>query len=673
MEHHMYDKNICTRKTTFTDGCPDPSGNTSSRRPLGDGLAPLGKSALFLMLTAGMAAAEVITVDDDGKADFASIQAAIDYASDGDEVLVEPGVYTSDGENVVDFLGKAVTVQSTQGAEVTFIDGEGMRRGVICENDEGEASVLDGFTIRNGMASMAGGMWNRSSDPTVRHCTFENNSAELRGGGMYNQYSSPMLESCTFKSNEAEDGGGIFNYGNFSYLKNCAFISNSAGGVGGGMANYSDDAPTLDNCTFISNSADKYGAGMYNGNSSPDLTQCIFLNNSSAIWGGGMYNVSKSNPTLVDCTFQANHAPNIGGGLMNHSGSSPSLTNCSFIANTTNSTSDAAGGGMVNYINCSPNLLNCTFSQNASAFGGGLWNYQESSPTLVDCTFEDNAASRQGGGMYSDFKSNATLTACTFVDNSSEYGGAVRSDDSNVTLVGCTFTRNHVEQDLGYAPLGGAILHSDLPDHDTTITVTECTFFQNLTSGQVAFGGGLVVWGGSAIVTACVFESNSANAADGGISGGGALCTESASLVLTDSYFASNATSGAGGGLYTSIESDATVENCTFTGNYAAGIGGSGIYNYDGSNLELSNTLVCNNGPDPIYGEWIDNGGNTVRESCISDCFFDFNGDGVVDGYELTYVLGAWGTDDPTADIIEDGIVDGADLNIILASWGACP
>ena len=63
MEHHMYDKNICTRKTSFTGGCPDPSGNTSSRRPLGDGLAPLGKSALFLMLTAGIAAAKVIVVE----------------------------------------------------------------------------------------------------------------------------------------------------------------------------------------------------------------------------------------------------------------------------------------------------------------------------------------------------------------------------------------------------------------------------------------------------------------------------------------------------------------------------------------------------------------------------------------------------------------------------------
>jgi hypothetical protein len=54
-------------------------------------------------------------------------------------------------------------------------------------------------------------------------------------------------------------------------------------------------------------------------------------------------------------------------------------------------------------------------------------------------------------------------------------------------------------------------------------------------------------------------------------------------------------------------------------------------------------------------------------------CPADFNGDGVVDGEELTYLLGAWGTDDPVADVNDDGIVDGNDLTIILAGWGACP
>ena len=51
--------------------------------------------------------------------DFATIQEAIDAAVDGDCINVEPGTYV---ENI-DFMGKAITVQSTDGEDVTIIDG----------------------------------------------------------------------------------------------------------------------------------------------------------------------------------------------------------------------------------------------------------------------------------------------------------------------------------------------------------------------------------------------------------------------------------------------------------------------------------------------------------------------------------------------------------------------
>ena len=57
---------------------------------------------------AGSAMAETWTVDDDGPADFDNIQAAVNAASDGDEILVSPGTYTAQPfeQDVVDFLGK---------------------------------------------------------------------------------------------------------------------------------------------------------------------------------------------------------------------------------------------------------------------------------------------------------------------------------------------------------------------------------------------------------------------------------------------------------------------------------------------------------------------------------------------------------------------------------------
>ena len=51
----------------------------------------------------------------------------------------------------------------------------------------------------------------------------------------------------------------------------------------------------------------------------------------------------------------------------------------------------------------------------------------------------------------------------------------------------------------------------------------------------------------------------------------------------------------------------------------------------------------------------------------------DVNEDGVVDGADLTILLGAWGTSNPAADLNGDGIVDGADLTILLGAWGPCP
>jgi hypothetical protein len=52
-------------------------------------------------------------------------------------------------------------------------------------------------------------------------------------------------------------------------------------------------------------------------------------------------------------------------------------------------------------------------------------------------------------------------------------------------------------------------------------------------------------------------------------------------------------------------------------------------------------------------------------------CPADFNNDNVVNGTDLGYLLGSWGTVD--ADANGDGITDAADLAILLGGWGNCP
>jgi len=58
---------------------------------------------LFLAVTAQ---AEIITVDDDGPADFNNIQAAINDANDDDIIIVLPGTYTGEGNHDIDFPAK---------------------------------------------------------------------------------------------------------------------------------------------------------------------------------------------------------------------------------------------------------------------------------------------------------------------------------------------------------------------------------------------------------------------------------------------------------------------------------------------------------------------------------------------------------------------------------------
>jgi pectin methylesterase-like acyl-CoA thioesterase len=99
-------------------------------------------------------------------ADFPTIQAAINASSNGDTVRVAPGIYV---ENII-FNGKAITVVSEAGVNVTTIDGN--QAGAVARfiTSEGSNSILEGFTLRNGRNTSSDGAGIRisGSSPTVR-------------------------------------------------------------------------------------------------------------------------------------------------------------------------------------------------------------------------------------------------------------------------------------------------------------------------------------------------------------------------------------------------------------------------------------------------------------------------------------------------------------------------
>ena len=340
--------------------------------------------------------ADVIFVYPNGTGHYPTIQAAINAATDGVEVVLMPGTYTGEGNRDLNFGGKAITVMSTDPQDpttvaATIIDCQYQGSGFIFFNSEGLNSVIDGLTITNAGHTYydGGGIYCNSSSPTVANCRVLNSIGYL-GGAVCNEYgSSPTLINCVFMNNESFYGGGISNI-------------------------HSD--PNVINCTFTGNLSDS-GGGMYNDFSNPTVTGCTFTGNSADDDGGGMYN-DTSSPIVTGCTFTSNSSSS-GGGIGNYR-SSTIVTNCTFLTNE----ASGAGGAFDSDHHSNIKLLNCTFKENQARYGGAVF-IVDGTAEITNCFFFGNTADDRAGGLEINYSSGYVVN-CTFVDNSALYGGGIQ-------------------------------------------------------------------------------------------------------------------------------------------------------------------------------------------------------------------------------------------------------
>jgi len=110
----------------------------------------------------------------DGSEDnpYASIGYAIDRASDGDTILVRPGIY----EECLNYDGKALRIIGLYGPEFTFIEpGAANTPAVTMSSGEGPGCEFSGFTVRNFQASHIVVLRGASS-PRIRNNIFVNNA-----------------------------------------------------------------------------------------------------------------------------------------------------------------------------------------------------------------------------------------------------------------------------------------------------------------------------------------------------------------------------------------------------------------------------------------------------------------------------------------------------------------
>jgi hypothetical protein len=280
-------------------------------------------SLIFTVILCTTLWGTTIYVDDDGQADFNTIQAAIDDSNDGDTVLVAPGTYTGEGNCDIDFKGKAITVKSEEGPETCVIDCQGSvdnpHRGFYFHTNEDVNSVLQGFTITNGYDTHypGGAIFCDISSPHIKDCIVTGNAAWL-GGGIGCDSSNSVIANCIINGNRAERdrGGGIFCINSNLYILNCLITDNTAFKEGGGLK-CDNSNTTISRCIIRNNTADDGGGvgigAMGSTSSLLIMTNCLIIGNKADGLGGGIFISGKI--TLLNCTIFGNHAGSDGGGI----------------------------------------------------------------------------------------------------------------------------------------------------------------------------------------------------------------------------------------------------------------------------------------------------------------------------------------------------------------------
>ena len=243
-------------------------------------------------------------------ADVATIQAAVDAAEDGDEILVAAGTW----QETIDTKGKAIVLRSAEGPQVTMLDGRGLTGSVIrCTGGETAETRIEGFTITGGsgdvdahgpQATIGGGLLVLQSSPSIVDCVFEENQVLLHGGAVYcGMNANPSFNNCVFKSNTAEKGGAVFNIRSNPRFSSCVFVQNLADYGGGAVYNDRKCSPSFLACRFDANEALYNGGAIYDYESRGSLSGCTFARNTAAFKGGAVYSAYRSDTVMADCSF----------------------------------------------------------------------------------------------------------------------------------------------------------------------------------------------------------------------------------------------------------------------------------------------------------------------------------------------------------------------------------
>jgi parallel beta-helix repeat protein len=219
--------------------------------------------------------------------DFATIQAAVDAAADGDVITVSPGTYFE----TVQIADKSVTLESLDPGNPATIDGNSTtERTLVVSNN---ASVIRGLRITNsGGSGLSGGLEISGGSPLIVDNEIAGNTG-CTGAGLTASFTAAQIVGNHIHDNVRigcsggmGNGIAIIGAGTVQIVGN--LIENNSTSNGGGITLFASGPVLIDGNTIRNNTASNDGGGLWLVNNSPaTITNNLFIGND-AVDGGGI-------------------------------------------------------------------------------------------------------------------------------------------------------------------------------------------------------------------------------------------------------------------------------------------------------------------------------------------------------------------------------------------------
>lgn len=308
--------------------------------------------------------------------------------------------------------------------------------------------------------------------------------------------------------------------------------------------------------------------------------------------GGGIRTGMGATLTLDGMTFKNNYAAGTGGGAV-YAGykSTNTVINSTFESNSTagkqldGKVGERGGGAIAVHSESSLTVNGSTFNNNTGTNGGAI-NSLLSTLTVTNSTFTNNDSSPGG----------------QFGPDTRGYGGAIYTDGAHPGIADSITIKNSRFDGNKGAGEGGALFLYAYGDKQDSALVENSTIINNTVvkdTRNLALGGGIRMGGGGSFtLTNTTVANNTANTQGGGLWAG------DTSVTMTNSTFYGNraeGTQGLGGAMLIQGQTPVSISNSTIANNYASFQGGA--FWGGSSQVTLTNTLVssnqANNGGNP--------------------------------------------------------------------------